>query len=141
MPKHHTPSQEEANMIAEAVHDQTINAVHGVIKGKDICAGCYSDAIIVGMSDALAHLIVQTKDPSVAGACVDGIADRIVEHIKFLFEQGPRPAHTTLIRECGAPSRSTGLRRKRKHKNENDQDYKHRNRGDQIGTYTQNAFY
>jgi hypothetical protein len=95
MPKHHKPSQEEASMIAEAVHDQTINAVHGVIKGKDICAGCYSDAILVGMSDALAYL-VQTKDPSVASACVDGIADRIVEHIEVLFEHGPpaSPHHT-----------------------------------------------
>jgi hypothetical protein len=92
MSKHHMPSQEEANMIAAAVHDQTLEALYGVIKGKDICAGCYSEAIIIGMADALAALIVQTKDASVVGVIADEIASRIIKHVEFLLGQGHHQA-------------------------------------------------
>jgi hypothetical protein len=92
MPEHHMPSQEEANLVATAVHHQTLEAVYGVIKGKDLCAGCYSDAIIIGMVDALAQLIVDIKVASVARESADWSANRTVEHIEFLFGQGHHTA-------------------------------------------------
>jgi hypothetical protein len=92
MPEHHMPSREEVNMVATAVHHQTLEALYGVIKGKGICAGCYSDAIMMGMADAFAHLIVQTKDAPEVDAIADEIADRIVEHVEFLLGQGHHAA-------------------------------------------------
>ena len=78
--EHHMPSDEELNTIAAAVHNQTLEAVYDLIKERNICAGGYSDAIIIGVSDALSQLIVDIKIDSAVGATVVFATDRIAIH-------------------------------------------------------------
>jgi hypothetical protein len=59
MNEHYNHSDEEYDMVAAEAHNQALEAVYGVLKGKGDCPGCYSDTIIVGMADALAQLIVE----------------------------------------------------------------------------------
>ena len=84
MHEHHTPSDEELNTVIAAVHDQTLEAVSDLIKGKDICAGCYSGAIIIGIADALTQVIVNLKIASAVNASIVFATDRIVRRAAFL---------------------------------------------------------
>jgi hypothetical protein len=84
MHEDHEHSSEEHNMVAAEIHHQVLEAVYGILKGKGDCAGCYSDAITIGMADALAQVIVDTRRASAVDATVEYATDRIVGHVAIL---------------------------------------------------------
>jgi hypothetical protein len=84
MTEHHEHSSEEHNAVSAEVFIQVLETVYGILKGKGDCAGCYSDAITIGMADALAQLIIDTRRASSVGATVAFATERIVKHVAFL---------------------------------------------------------